>query len=167
MTLYKDWTKLMQSQTDDTFEEFWKEYSGTEKRIYSDILDHPKDHFKGTFTELVEKYDADPVLFTGFLDGIQDSLISGKLKLEDIKEDTAVDFEIDLEQLYFNMLKADAAYLYTLDQWDDILDVEKKEKITKDYKRSKTVVKEKKVGRNDPCPCGSGKKYKHCCGRNA
>jgi preprotein translocase subunit SecA len=24
----------------------------------------------------------------------------------------------------------------------------------------------KKVGRNDPCPCGSGKKYKHCCGRN-
>ena len=24
-----------------------------------------------------------------------------------------------------------------------------------------------KVGRNDPCPCGSGKKYKHCCGRAA
>jgi SEC-C motif-containing protein len=27
------------------------------------------------------------------------------------------------------------------------------------------VVKGPKVGRNDPCPCGSGKKYKHCCGR--
>ena len=27
--------------------------------------------------------------------------------------------------------------------------------------------KVKKIGRNDPCPCGSGKKYKHCCGRNA
>ena len=25
----------------------------------------------------------------------------------------------------------------------------------------------KKVGRNDPCPCGSGKKYKHCHGKNA
>jgi SEC-C motif-containing protein len=25
----------------------------------------------------------------------------------------------------------------------------------------------KKVGRNEPCPCGSGKKYKRCCGRNA
>jgi preprotein translocase subunit SecA len=24
---------------------------------------------------------------------------------------------------------------------------------------------EKKIGRNDPCPCGSGKKYKKCCGR--
>jgi preprotein translocase subunit SecA len=32
---------------------------------------------------------------------------------------------------------------------------------------SKTIVnKEKKVGRNDPCPCGSGKKYKKCCGQN-
>ena len=27
--------------------------------------------------------------------------------------------------------------------------------------------KNEKVGRNDPCPCGSGKKYKNCCGRNA
>ncbi|MBQ5563580.1 MAG: SEC-C domain-containing protein [Clostridia bacterium] len=30
----------------------------------------------------------------------------------------------------------------------------------------KTVVKRNKIGRNDPCPCGSGKKYKNCCGRN-
>jgi uncharacterized protein YecA (UPF0149 family) len=31
---------------------------------------------------------------------------------------------------------------------------------------SKTVKRdEKKVGRNDPCPCGSGKKYKKCCGK--
>ena len=34
-------------------------------------------------------------------------------------------------------------------------------------KSSKTVVKPPKVGRNDPCPCGSGKKYKKCCGANA
>jgi preprotein translocase subunit SecA len=33
--------------------------------------------------------------------------------------------------------------------------------------KSQTVVnKEKKIGRNDPCPCGSGKKYKKCCGAN-
>jgi preprotein translocase subunit SecA len=32
--------------------------------------------------------------------------------------------------------------------------------------KPKTVVREgKKVGRNEPCPCGSGKKYKKCCGR--
>ncbi len=33
-------------------------------------------------------------------------------------------------------------------------------------KKGKTIVKGKKIGRNDPCPCGSGKKYKKCCGRN-
>ena len=33
---------------------------------------------------------------------------------------------------------------------------------------NKTIVNESpKVGRNDPCPCGSGKKYKNCCGKNA
>lgn len=30
----------------------------------------------------------------------------------------------------------------------------------------KTIVKPAKIGRNEPCPCGSGKKYKNCCGRN-
>lgn len=38
----------------------------------------------------------------------------------------------------------------------------------KDGGISKTIVNEEpKVGRNDPCPCGSGKKYKNCCGKNA
>lgn len=35
-----------------------------------------------------------------------------------------------------------------------------------DEKKKPYVRKTKKVGRNDPCPCGSGKKYKNCCGRN-
>ncbi|WDV46137.1 preprotein translocase subunit SecA [Clostridiaceae bacterium M8S5] len=33
--------------------------------------------------------------------------------------------------------------------------------------KPKTVIKGKKIGRNDPCPCGSGKKYKKCCGKDA
>ena len=32
--------------------------------------------------------------------------------------------------------------------------------------KRKPIVNKNKVGRNDPCPCGSGKKYKHCCGMN-
>jgi preprotein translocase subunit SecA len=34
--------------------------------------------------------------------------------------------------------------------------------------KKKPVVKKasEKIGRNDPCPCGSGKKYKKCCGKN-
>ena len=35
-----------------------------------------------------------------------------------------------------------------------------------DTPKRKPVKAEKKVGRNDPCPCGSGKKYKNCCGKN-
>lgn len=46
----------------------------------------------------------------------------------------------------------------------DLFDKPKKEKI----EVQKTVVNtERQVGRNDPCPCGSGKKYKNCCGMNA
>ena len=34
--------------------------------------------------------------------------------------------------------------------------------------KGKTIVRDTpKIGRNDPCPCGSGKKYKKCCGKNA
>ena len=36
-----------------------------------------------------------------------------------------------------------------------------------DVKRTPVVNAGPKVGRNDPCPCGSGKKYKNCCGKNA
>ncbi len=35
-----------------------------------------------------------------------------------------------------------------------------------EYGTVKPIVKEKEPGRNDPCPCGSGKKYKKCCGAN-
>ena len=35
-----------------------------------------------------------------------------------------------------------------------------------EYGTVKQVIKEKEPGRNDPCPCGSGKKYKKCCGAN-
>ena len=43
------------------------------------------------------------------------------------------------------------------------------QKVSLNYNRGETVsqqtvTKGKKIGRNDPCPCGSGKKYKKCCG---
>ena len=59
------------------------------------------------------------------------------------------------------MLDAKADYLYNLPQWDGIFSVEKRKEIRKEWKDSKTIVKENKIGRNDPCPCGSGKKYKN------
>jgi len=39
------------------------------------------------------------------------------------------------------------------------------EEVTRPRPRTPVRRKGRKIGRNDPCPCGSGKKYKHCCGR--
>lgn len=163
MSLYEQWQNLIENQTDETFEAFWEKYSSTEKKIYSAILDHPKKKVTGTFKELAEKYEADPVIFMGFLDGIDTSLKKSQ-KFEDFDEDSEIKLDIDFEKLYFNMLEAKADYLYTLPQWDGILTEEKRQEIVKAHKKSKTVVKDKEPGRNDPCPCGSGKKYKKCCG---
>lgn len=165
MSLYKQWLDLMEGQTDETFEAFWKEYSETETRIYSYILENKDTHLAGKFSKLVEKFEADPVIFMGFLDGIQTSL-NKPFELEAITEESDIDLDVDFEKLFFNMLKAEAEYLYTLKQWENVLSEEKIMEIIKDFKRSKTVHKEKEPGRNDPCPCGSGKKYKKCCGAN-
>ncbi len=166
MSLFQQWQDLISNQTDESFPAFWETYSTTETNIYSAILGAPEEAVSGTFAELADKHKADHVIFMGFLDGINSSLRS-ELALESFDETTAFSLDIDFETLYFNMHAAGADYLYTLPQWDGILTEERRAEIAKEYKRSKTVVKEKTPGRNDPCPCGSGKKYKKCCGKNA
>ena len=156
----------MENQTEDTFDDFWKEYAGTEQKVYQHILANYPEKLAGKFSELVEKFEARPAIFMGFMDGINSSLKEEK-DLEAVTEDSELEFDIDYDKLYFNMLKADADYLYTLEEWLNVFDEDKLRSIVKDYRRSKIVHVEKKPGRNDPCPCGSGKKYKNCCGRNA
>jgi len=165
MTLYEEWKNLIENQTEDSFPEFWEEYSDAETRIYSDILDKPYEKMTGTLGELSSSFEVRPVIFMGFLDGINSSL-KGDNDFVSFDESSQVEIEIEPETLFYNMLAADADYLYGLPQWEDILGEEKMIEITKAYKRSKTVVKGKKIGRNEPCPCGSGRKYKHCCGKN-
>ena len=102
---------------------------------------------------------------TGFLDGINDSLKTPN-PIEEMTEETEVSLEFDPEKLYYNMVACKADWLYELPQWDGLLTEERRKELYKEQKSSGTVRREtKKVGRNDPCPCGSGKKYKHCCGR--
>ena len=99
----------------------------------------------------------------GFLDGINDSLVTPN-PIETMEEDTVVSLKFDKEKLYKNMIDAKADWLYGLPQWEKIFDEEQLKALTKEAKNMHTIVRtEKKVGRNDPCPCGSGKKYKHCC----
>jgi len=167
MGKYKEWLKLQEKQTDKTFPEFWEKYCEAEKKIYSGILKTPDVPVAGTFAELTEKYDVDPVLFAGFLDGVNPSLKEEIEDLDAVADDTALKLELDVPKLYFNMQAAEAEHLYTLPEWDDLLSDEERETIVKEYKRSRTIRVEKKPGRNDPCPCGSGKKYKKCCGQSA
>lgn len=164
MSLFAEWTTLIEGQTDETFDAFWESYSAAETRIYQDLLTSQNHIITGTFKELAEKNGADSILFMGFLDGINSSLRQ-ETDLETITEDSSLVLDVDWDLLYFNMLKMGAEYLYTLDEWNGILTEERRLEIFKDYKRSKTIVKEKEPGRNDPCPCCSGKKYKKCCGK--
>ena len=165
MTLFEEWKDLIENQTEETFPEFWKEYSEAETKIYSDILDKPNEKVTGTLGDLACGYEVRPVIFMGFLDGINSSL-KKENDFENCDEQSNVEIQIEPEKLFYNMLAAGADYLYGLPQWTDILGEDKMTEIAKEYKKSKTVVKGKKIGRNEPCPCGSGKKYKHCCGRN-
>ena len=64
------------------------------------------------------------------------------------------------------MVAAKAEWLYELPQWDEIFDEATKKALFLEQKKSGTIIKDKKVGRNDPCPCGSGRKFKQCCGKN-
>jgi uncharacterized protein YecA (UPF0149 family) len=43
-------------------------------------------------------------------------------------------------------------------------DVEAEEELVKKTDKVEPLKSAEEPGRNDPCPCGSGKKYKHCCG---
>ena len=105
------------------------------------------------------------VEFLGFVDGINTSLVNGEYDLTDFTGESTVRLEFDLKKLYWNMLDAKAEWLYGLPQWETLLTAEERAEVKRSYNQSKTVVKAKKVGRNEPCPCGSGKKYKQCCGK--
>ena len=55
-----------------------------------------------------------------------------------------------------------------LEHWSCFEDDEQNfREVKKNLENLQTIIKAEKVGRNDPCPCGSGKKYKKCCGKQA
>ena len=166
MALLEEWQKIAYDQQADRgkLQKFWQRYFMLEKGVYEKLLTNPDEKVEGTVKELAEKYDLSIMDMTGFLDGINDSLVTPN-PIDTMEEDTKVSLAFDKEKLYKNMVDAKADWLYELPQWDEIFDADTKRKLYLQQKKSGTVVVGKKVGRNDPCPCGSGKKYKFCCGR--
>ena len=159
MSIYSDWTSIAQMQrTDRETQEFWTAYFAMEQGVYEKILSRPQEPYTGTFKELAGEFDMELPVFAGFIDGINTSLKAGEYDLESLTEDSPVSLEVDLEKLYYNMLDAKAEWLYTLPMWNDLLTDERRKEITKEYRAANTYVAAPTVGRNDPCPCGSGKK---------
>ena len=164
-TLLETWRNLAYGDglDDKKREELWTGYFTVEKGIYEKILSDPAQVVEGTVKELAEKYETEVLIMTGFLDGINESLKGYENPIDTMEEDTKVSLAFDKEKLYKNMVDAKADWLYELPQWNEIFDGETKRRLYLEQKKSGTVIVGKKIGRNDPCPCGSGKKYKYCC----
>ena len=163
--LLEQWTNMAYSETADKGElkKLWQEYFLKEKDIYAELLKDPDTEVKGTVKELAEKYNVDIMTMTGFLDGINESLVVEN-DIQNMDEDTVVSLNFDNEKLYYNMVAAKADWLYGLPEWNDVLSEERREELYKEQKKSGTFVRNgRKIGRNEPCPCGSGKKFKQCC----
>lgn len=167
MTLLEAWRSEAYSEeiSEQESTALWTNYFQIEKGIYEQILATPKTIVEGTVKELAEKFHCELKIMVGFLDGINDSLTTPN-PIEEMTEDTKVTLCYDKEKLYYNMVAAKAEWLYTLPQWENLLSKEKRSELYKAQKSSTTIVKDKKVYPNDPCPCGSGKKYKKCCGKH-
>lgn len=164
MALLEQWRTYVQEEQQKKGTKFWKEYFQKETEFYKQILkSKPR---KSTVQSYAKKFGVDTITMMGFLDGINDSLKVPN-PLEELEETSEVSLGYDKELLYKNMVEAKADWLYNLPEWEPLLTPERRQELYKEQKLSKTVVKGPKIGRNDPCPCGSGKKYKKCCGRDA
>ena len=167
MALLNEWRELAYNEEmgKERLQQFWLAYFQQEKEIYQQLLQSPDEVVKGTVKELAEKYGVSVMTMTGFLDGINESLAEPN-PIEEMTEETEVNLGFDKALLYKNMIAAEADWLYNLTEWEAIFDEATRKALYKEQKSSATVVKDAKVYPNDPCPCGSGKKYKKCCGKN-
>lgn len=165
MTLYEQWKGLAEMQATPAQQNaYWSEYFALETENYKKILARHEEPFAGKLEELAGEFGMTPVVFTGFMDGANDSL-KESCDIGALAEDTEIALAFDFEKLFWNMLEAKAKWLYTLPEWEGVLPQEKRDALTREWRTSRQAVSEKTVGRNDPCPCGSGKKYKKCCGK--
>lgn len=104
--------------------------------------------------------------------GQQDPVVKYRMEGMDMFEEMVANIKVDVVKILMNIRKQNGnvqrqeAAKITGAALEAINSVDGGKKIsTPEY--SQTVVNEgPKIGRNDPCPCGSGKKYKNCCGRN-
>ena len=167
MSYFSEWQTRIEDNTDaNQYQAFVKNYYELETNAYEQILTGYPALVSGGAAAVAEQlgFGDNMVVFLGFLDGINAALET-PVDLEQVVDETPINLPIDYEKLYTRMHEAKADWLYTLDAWDHVIDHNRRDELAKAYRKSQMAVSSK-VGRNDPCPCGSGKKYKNCCGRS-
>lgn len=168
MSYYEQWQEILNAgNSSQENESVIQKYYQLETAAYEMILQGKQDHIQDKAAEMAARlgFGGQMAIFLGFLDGLQTSL-KNELDLSAVEDDTEVSLAIDFRKLYWQMHEAKAEWLYTLKAWDEVLPKEEQQALTREYRTSK-IVRREKIGRNDPCPCGSGKKYKNCCGKGA
>lgn len=166
MSLYESWMDKAFSKEGSSVEAVWNQYLPKEQSIYEYIIGEKVESLEGTVAELAERFHMSAEEIVAFVDGINEALPE-PYTMDELTEESAISLKIDFERLYKKMVEYKAEHLYSLEQWEGIFDAETRKRLMLEQKNSKTVIKGEKIGRNDPCPCGSGKKYKKCCGANA
>ena len=103
MALLEEWHKIAYNDKADQGElqRFWQHYFLLEKGVYEKLLANPDEAVEGTVKELAEKYELSIMEMTGFLDGINDSLVTPN-PIEEMDEDTKVSLAFDKEKLYLS-----------------------------------------------------------------
>jgi len=165
MTLYEKWLQKAYDQQGQSIKKTWDLYLPLEQKIYEEILEKKLTEISGTVKELSDRFDLETVYMLGFLDGISQA-VANPFDAKELEEDDTVTLEIDFEKLYRTMVDYKAKKLHSLPQWDGIFTEEQRKVFYSEQKAAGIVVRGEKIGRNDPCTCGSGKKYKRCCGLN-
>ena len=104
--------------------------------------------------------------------GQQDPVVKYRIEGMDMFDEMILDIKHDVVQLLMNLRKNEEVKRQETAKITGVA-LQNLKNLDADQSKvqtqiNKTVVNQgPKVGRNDPCPCGSGKKYKNCCGKNA
>jgi len=166
MTIYESWIAQAYDKSGQTVPTHWDVYLPQEQSIYEDLLGNKRTTISGTVAELAQKYNIPAHSLVGFLDGINEALDTPfeAEAFKELEESSQIDVSFDFERLFKKMVEFKADHLYNLEQWDAIFPPERQDELYTEQKRSGIVRKDPVPGRNEPCSCGSGKKYKKCCG---
>ena len=105
--------------------------------------------------------------------GQKDPVVQYRIEGFDMFDQMVSDIQLNVVKILMNTRKREGAptrqetVKITGEGFEDINSPLKPQQPAAEKNHTPIVNNEPKVGRNDPCPCGSGKKYKNCCGKNA